>query len=141
MLKFDITLFIQIVEALIMTAILNVIFIKPVMQIFKERKEKFDGLRSDIERFTKGAEEVLQQYQQRLQEARMEASRKREELKQAAKAEEKKILEAATKEAEELKQKTLSQLAQQLQQVRQALQSQVETFAVSIAQKLLGRSL
>jgi len=35
----------------------------------------------------------------------------------------------------------LSQLSQQLQQVRQALQAQVENFALSIAQKLLGRSL
>ncbi len=141
MLSFDITLWIQIIEALILTAILNVILIKPVMQIFKDREQKFNGLRGDIERFTKGAEEALQQYQQRLNEARLEAARRREELKQQGKAEEKKILEAATKEAEQLKHQMLSQLSQQLQQVRQSLQAQVETFAMSIAQKLLGRSL
>lgn len=141
MLSFDITLIIQIVEALIMTAILNAILIKPVMQILKEREQKFESLRSDIERFTRGAEEALQQYQQRLNEARMEAHRRKEELKAEAKAEEKRILEVATKEAESLKSQMLSQLSQQLQQVREALKSQVEVFATSIAQKLLGRSL
>jgi len=141
MLSFDITLIIQIVEALIMTAILNAILIKPVMQIFKEREQKFTGLRNEIERFTRGAEEALQQYEQRLNEARMEAHRRKEELKAEAKAEERKILEAATKEAESLKNQMLSQLSQQLQQVREALKSQVEVFATSIAQKLLGRSL
>ncbi len=141
MLSFDITLFIQIIEALIMTAILNVILIKPVMQVLKERKQKFDGLREEIDRFTKGAEEALKQYHQRLNEVRMEASRKREELKQQGRAEERRILEEATKEADQLKHQMLSQLSQQLQQVRQALQAQVENFALSIAQKLLGRSL
>ncbi len=141
MLTFDITMVIQIIEALIMTAILNVILIKPVMQIFKEREQKFNGLRSEIEKFTRGAEEALQHYEQRLNEARMEAHQRREALKAEAKAEEKKILEVATKEAESLKSQMLSQLSQQLQQVREALKSQVEVFATSIAQKLLGRSL
>ncbi len=141
MLSFDITLIIQIVEALILMVILNAILIKPVMKILKEREEKFNTLRGDIEKFTKEAESALQRYHQRLNEARMEAAQKREELKQQGKAEERKIIEAATKEAEQLKQQMLSQLSQQLQQVRQSLQAQVETFATSIAQKLLGRSI
>jgi F-type H+-transporting ATPase subunit b len=141
MLTFDITLIIQIVEALIMTAILNAILIKPVMKTLKEREQKFEGLRSEIERFVRGAEEALQQYHQRLNDARLEANRRKEELKAEGKAEERKILEAATKEAESLKTQMLSQLSQQLQQVREALKSQVEGFATDIAQKLLGRSL
>jgi len=71
MLTFDITLIIQIVEALIMTAILNAILIKPVMKTLKEREQKFEGLRSEIERFVRGAEEALQQYHQRLNDARL----------------------------------------------------------------------
>ncbi len=141
MLTLDITLIIQIIEALLMTAILNIILIKPIMRIFKEREQKFESLRGDIERFTKGAEEALQQYQQRLSEARIEANRKREELKSEGKAEERKILEAATREAEQLKNQMLSQLAQQLSQVRDGLKAQVEVFATGIAEKLLGRSL
>ncbi len=141
MLALNITLIIQIVEALIMTAILNAILIKPIMRTFKEREQKFEGLRGDIERFTRGAEEALQQYQQRLNEARIEGNRKKEELKSEAKAEEKKILDAATKEAEQLKTQMLSQLSQQLQQVRESLKAQVEMFAAGIAEKLLGRSL
>ncbi len=141
MLSFDITLFIQIVEALIMTAILNVILIKPVMQILREREQKFEGLRGDIEKFTQEAENALKRYQERLNAARLEAAQRREELKQQGKAEERKILEAATREADQLKQQMLSQLSQQLEQTRKSLQSQVEGFAASIAEKLLGRSL
>ncbi|MBA2848036.1 ATPase [Thermosulfuriphilus ammonigenes] len=141
MISLDITLWVQIVKILILTFILNAILIKPILRILREREEHFAGLEQDIQRFTESAEQLLENYNRRLAEARMEAGKKREELKLQAKQEEKSILEAATKEAEARKSELLSQVMKEIEGVRKALREQVEGFAAQIAQKLLGRSI
>ncbi|WP_456431635.1 F0F1 ATP synthase subunit B family protein [Thermosulfuriphilus sp.] len=141
MISLDITLWVQIVKILILTFILNAILIKPIMRILGQREEHFSGLEQDIQRFSESAEQLLENYNRRLAEARTEAAKKREELKAQGKQEEKNILDAATKEAEARKEQMLTQVMKEIEEVRKALREQVEGFAVQIAHKLLGRSV
>jgi len=139
MLKFDITLIIQIVEALIMTFILYYILIKPIMSYMKERESHFQTLEKETQDLIASAEEAIKKYQNELNKARSEGIQKRELLKEEARKIEKELLSKVMKEAEEYKTKWAEQFSKQLEDVRKELMNKVEYFASLMIERLLGR--
>lgn len=139
MLKFDITLIIQIVEALIMTFILYYILIKPIMSYMKERGSHFQTLEKETQDLIASAEEAIKKYQNELNKARSEGIQKRELLKEEARKIEKELLSKVMKEAEEYKTKWAEQFSKQLEDVKKELMGKVEYFASLMIERLLGR--
>lgn len=139
MFKFDITLIIQIVEALIMTFILYYILIKPIMSYMKERESHFQTLEKETQDLIASAEEAIKKYQNELNKARSEGIQKRELLKEEARKIEKELLSKVMKEAEEYKTKWAEQFSKQLEDVRKELMNKVEYFASLMIERLLGR--
>lgn len=139
MLNFDITLIIQIIEALILTFILNQILIKPIMGTIKERETQFQALERETQEYFSKAEEALKKYQEELNKARMEGIQKRELFKEEARKLEKEILAKVTKEVEEYKNKWFQEFSRQLEEVRNSLLNQKESFANLVVERLLGR--
>jgi len=139
MLKFDITLIIQIVEALIMTFILYYILIKPIMSYMKERGSHFQTLEKETQDLIASAEEAIKKYQNELNKARSEGIQKRELLKEEARKIEKELLSKVMKEVEEYKTKWAEQFSKQLEDVKKELMGKVEYFASLMIERLLGR--
>ncbi|MCS7278446.1 MAG: hypothetical protein NZ530_00105 [Thermodesulfobacteriaceae bacterium] len=141
MLNFDITLIIQIGEALILTFILNQILIKPVMSNIKERENQFQALERETQEYLTLAEESIRRYQEELSKARMEGVQKRELFKEEARKLEKELLMKVTKEVEEYKAKWSQEFSKQLEVIRANLLGQREYFANLIVERLLGRKV
>ena len=55
MITTDITLFIQIVNMIVLMFLLNGVLYKPVKKILKERSEKLQGMQEEISKFEKNA--------------------------------------------------------------------------------------
>ena len=141
MINLDITLWIQIAEALLMVVILHYILIKPVMSIIKEREEQFKALEKEINDLFSSAEETLKKYEMELEKARSEGMRKREALKEEARKFEKELLAKVMKEVEEKKLNWEKQFKAELEDLRSKLVAQKEMFAKLIVEKVLGRSV
>lgn len=139
MLKFDLTLIVQIIEALFLAIVLNFILIKPIMSFLEERKKQFKGLEEEIENLLKEAEEGLKKYQEALNEARKEGIQKREALKEEARKIEKEELTKILKEVEAQKREWESTFKSEFEKLRGELLAQKENYAKLIAEKLLGR--
>jgi F-type H+-transporting ATPase subunit b len=139
MINFDITLFIQIAEALIMTFILYYILVKPVMSYIKERESHFQILEKETQELITLAEEAIKKYHEELNKARSEGIQKRELLKEEARKIEKETLLKVMKEMEEYKAKWAEQFSKQLEDVRKELIGNVEYFASLMVERLLGR--
>ncbi|PMP66430.1 MAG: hypothetical protein C0190_05615 [Thermodesulfobacterium geofontis] len=141
MIKFDITLFIQIGEALLMTFILYYILVKPVMSYIRERELHFQALEKETQDLIASAEEAIRKYQEELNKARAEGIQKRELLKEEARKIEKEILSKVMKEMEEYKAKWAEQFSKQLEEVRKELMGNIEYFALLMVERLLGRKV
>jgi len=141
MLKFDITLLVQIVEALILAVLLNILLIKPVMNTLQERRRQFEEIEREINDLFKQAEEGLKNYQEALNQARMEGIQKREALKEEARRIEKEELARIMKEVESEKREWERRFKEEFEKVRQTLLSQREYFAQLMVEKLLGRKV
>uniref|UniRef100_A0A7V6CDI6 ATP synthase subunit b n=1 Tax=Thermodesulfobacterium geofontis TaxID=1295609 RepID=A0A7V6CDI6_9BACT len=139
MINFDITLFIQIAEALIMTFVLYYILVKPVMSYIRERESHFQTLEKETQELITLAEEAIKKYHEELNKARSEGIQKREHLKEEARKVEKEILSKVMKEMEEYKAKWAEQFSKQLEDVRKELIGNVEYFASLMVERLLGR--
>ncbi|WP_038056008.1 hypothetical protein [Thermodesulfobacterium hydrogeniphilum] len=141
MINLDITLIIQIIEALLLTFILYQILIKPVMSYIKEREAHFQSLERETQELLASAEETVRKYEEALAKAREEGVRKRELLKEEARKVEKELLAKVMKEVEEYKAKWAQEFAKQLEGVRKQIQSNIEMFASLIVERVLGRKV
>lgn len=138
MLKFDVTLIVQIAEALILAVILNAILIKPVMSFLEERRKQFKGLEKEIDDLMKQVEEGLKNYQEALNSARAEGIAKREALKEEARRIEKEELQKITREMEAFRKDWEAKFNAEFAKLRENMLAQREYFANLIVEKLLG---
>ena len=137
----DWTVFIQIINFLLILWILNRILYRPIRNILRQRKEKMDGLELSIQTYNDDAEEKDNAFAAGIKEARARGLNEKEALLQDAAEEEKKIIakvnEKAQAELADIRQK----IAREAQTAKAALQTKVAEFADDICQKILGRTI
>lgn len=141
MFDFDATLPLMAVQFLILTAVLNVIFYKPLSQSIDDRQDYIQrNQREARERLSK-AEHLAAQYEQELVETRKQsqaiiAAAQAEAQQQAAQQ-----IAEAQQEAQAQLQQAQQALEQQKQQAFRSLENQVDTLSRQILEKILGSSL
>ena len=141
MITIDASIWFQIIGMLILIVVLNSFLYKPIRQMLQERESRMTALRGEAERFERNADQLLENFNAKLADARSRGIQKREELKAQAREEEKVMIGESNKEAAQKKQQLLSELTAQIDAARKELKTQAEAFAVEIAQKLLGRAV
>ena len=141
MIEIDKSLFIQLFNFLLMMIVLNYLLYRPLRNMIKQRKEKFEGLESDIDRFHGQAAEQESNIEAQLVEARRDGFTKKDELKSAGNEEEKVILNQAAQEGEAALEKLKAQITEEIGVARESLRSELEVFSRELAQKVLGRNL
>lgn len=138
MVEFDATILIQAINFLVLLAILNQIFFKPILRIQNERKEAVDGARKSAEDRMRELKSMREGYHQKLDKARQEAfelvSSQVATAAQAREAEMSKVnaeMDARMNEAKE-------QLASQEAGLRSSLEKEINPLAELIVAQLLG---
>ncbi len=140
MIELNITLFIQLVNFLILLALLNVVIYKPIRGIVKQRQAKMSNDLNEVERFNEQAQAKLADYQAALDQARREAGDVRESQKKEGVAEEKDILAAASQEGSQMLNAAREDIEAQSQEARKALNQQVKKYAKLVTDKVLVKA-
>ncbi len=137
MIKLDMSLIIQLVNFLILLAVLNLIFYRPIRSIIKKRAERLSSDMSEIEEFNGKAKNKLQEYEQTLTEARQEGVEIRNSYKEEGKKEEKSKLAEANQEASQYLDSARQETKEQEKKARETLDQQVDQFAKLVADRIL----
>jgi F-type H+-transporting ATPase subunit b len=141
MFDFDATLPVMALQFLVLAAILNAVFFKPLNKALDDRDEFL--LRNDKEAKEKiaKAKELAKQFEQQLGQAR----RKSQEIIAAAQADAKKIAEEkiaqAQREAQARKEEEAREIEKQKEEAMRSLEQQVDTLSRQILEKILGPEL
>ncbi|MBD2541945.1 F0F1 ATP synthase subunit B' [Coleofasciculus sp. FACHB-SPT36] len=141
MFDFDATLPLMAVQFLLLAAVLNVVFYKPLTKVLDERD---DYIRSNEmgarERLAK-AEQLAKQYEQQLADTR----RQSQALIANAQADAQKIgaqkIAEAQQEAVAKREQASLEIGQQKQEALQSLEAQVDELSRQILEKILGQQL
>jgi F-type H+-transporting ATPase subunit b len=137
----DESVFIQIVNFLLIIWILNFVLYKPIRNILIQRKEKIEGLDQNIETITRDAREKDDAFASGIKEARSKGLKEKEVLLQEGAEEEREIIEKINQKAQADLVEVREKIAKDAEDVRASLQQEIDAFAKAIGEKILGRSV
>jgi F-type H+-transporting ATPase subunit b len=141
MITIDVTMLIQIVNILVLIVIMNAILYRPVRTILEQRGKKVADLQKDVDTYNKNAKLRLEEFDQKIREARSKAKAEMEALRGDAQSTGADRVAGVRKEFDTKKTEQFGQIQAQFASVRQELQGQIEGFAREMASKVMGRSL
>ena len=141
MITIDITLFIHIINMVVLMLVLNAILYKPVQSILLKRQGKLDSLNKDVEQFEQNARHRQKEVDKKMREASSRAKKALDTARSEAQAVGAEKLTAIRAEADGEKEKNLGDIHTQIDAARKELQAGVSDFAGEMAGKILGRSL
>jgi F-type H+-transporting ATPase subunit b len=137
----DWTLLLQIVNFIVLIMVLNAVLYKPIRNILIERQKTINQFEKDIDALQEGAAENDQTFQSTISQAKTKGLREKEAMKEAGEEEEKRLINELQEKAQADLETVRAQIAQDAGAAREKLKAQAEAFSVSIAEKILGRSV
>ncbi|MBP5971970.1 F0F1 ATP synthase subunit B' [Brasilonema sp. CT11] len=141
MFDFDATLPLMAVQFLLLAALLNVIFYKPLTKALDDRDNYIRTNNLDARERLAKAERLTKEYEQQLAEARKQSQATVAAAQaEAQKTTDQKIAEAQ-KEAQAQREQAALEIEQQKQEVLSSLDQQVDALSRQILEKLLGPAL
>jgi len=141
MVSVDGSVFIQIINFLVLIWLLNMILYKPIRKILAERKERIQNLEASVQKCNADAESSEKAYRKALDDARQKGMDQKNVLVQEAVDQERNLIselnQKAMKEMEQIKQRIQTDVSK----AKEKLAGEVDSFAQAIGQKILGRAL
>ncbi len=139
MININATLFIQLVNFLILMVLLDRILFRPMLRILEERRERTEGRRRQAERIDAEAEAIWADYQEKIQQAKTEADRLRTQIIRRAEAERQKLLARVAEESEKRLAEIRARIRGEVEEARKVLETEARALAEGMAERLLGR--
>ncbi len=137
----DYTLFIQIINFLILLIILNVFLYKPIRGILVKRRKEEMSLKNSIDDFQSRSDQNKKGVEQGKIKALKEGVAEKENFKQLGQEAEQGILLDASSEAEKKIRNAREEIQSKVMDVRKSLEDQVALFSNDLVEKILGRSI
>jgi F-type H+-transporting ATPase subunit b len=137
----DYTLLIQIVTFLVLIYILNFLLFKPILNIIDRRKKQLEELENEIKLFNDSVDKRVSEYEEKLKQAKINASELKKEIIKEGDDQAKRIIEVVRGEIPLMSQEFQQKMDKEIQAARQILGNQSQKLSLEIAQKVLGRSV
>jgi|UniRef100_A0A7V6A2T0 F-type H+-transporting ATPase subunit b len=141
MIDIDWTLFVQILNFLVLVFLLNVVLFRPIRKILRARQARLAALEGDLEGLAGSRQGLLSEVDEQLTAARREGLGLREKLRLEGAQAETSLLEQVKKEVDAQWAKVEAKIKEDVGKAREALSAQAEDFAQALAAKILGRKL
>ena len=141
MINLDLAFVIQLINFLVLLAILNIFLYKPIRKVLAERAGELSGAKAKVAEVDREVQEKIALYEARLKEVKAAATGDRDVLKKEAQAEEAAILEKARKEATDSLAVIKNKVAKEAVDAKALLREQANALSLEICEKVLGRSL
>lgn len=141
MISIDGSLFIQIINFLFLIWVLNLLLYKPIRNIILQRKDKVSGLEEAIEKAESDASDQDAAFSDGIRAARARGLDEKKVLMQEGSDEEKKIFGKINEKAQADLLKIKEQIGKETEAAKASLLKEIDSFADSISEKILGRTV
>jgi len=141
MIELDCTLFVQILNFLVLVFLLNMVLFRPIRKIIRDRQARLTLFEEDISGLANNRQGILGEVDDQLTMARREGLGLRESLRQEGSQAENSLLEQVKKEVDAEWTRVEAKIKKDVAKARDALKAQAQDFAMALATKILGRKL
>ena len=131
----------QICNLMIQLVIFKKFLLKPIRQVIADRKAKADSEIADAQKLRTEAEAMKAEYEQNLQNARIEANQIVAAAQKTATARSEEIVGEARAQAAALKQKAEADIAQERKKAVNEVKDEIGGIAMEIASKVVEREI
>ena len=132
---------ISLCNLLIIFLIMKKFLFKPVQAMMKTRREQVDKIYSDADESRESANQMKQEYEQKMASARQEADSLIKSATQTAQRKSDQIVAEANSQASHVKQKAEADIEQQKKQMLNEVRQDISELAVDIASKVIEREI
>ena len=136
--EFNATFFATIISFLVFVYLMNKILYEPVRKIVTERENFIEGNYSDAEKNQQEAEELSNEKEEKLVEAKEDARIKYNEIVSGFKDKKNDILNNAQKEASDNLEHAYSELEGDANSAKESLKNSIKDLANDIVEKVIG---
>ena len=141
MVDLNATLIAQIINFLILVAILTKVAYKPLMQALADRQAKIADSLETAEKEKQAAEKLRQEYLAQLTEARTQAQAIVDKAAKLAEQTKEEMLKEAREESARLLKATQEEIARERERAIAELKGEVVTLAVAAASKIIAQNM
>lgn len=141
MIELNFTLFIQVINFLLIIFILNKLLYKPILKILEERDARIGGGQQKAKKLIEDSEALLNDYNQKLHNAKIDALNTKNVARSAAAEQANGIIDEARKKAEDIIEQIQQEMAREMAQAKKELEPELGVMATTIAQQILGRKV
>ncbi|MBR5109462.1 MAG: F0F1 ATP synthase subunit B [Clostridia bacterium] len=132
---------ISLCNLIIIFLILKKFLFKPVQNVMKTRQDQVDKIYSDADQSRASANQLKQEYENKMASARQEADTLIKNATQSAQRRGDQIVSEANSQAARVRQKAEEEISQQKKQMLQDVRSEISELAVDIASKVVEREI
>jgi F-type H+-transporting ATPase subunit b len=140
-LNIDSTFFIQVINFIILIVVLNWLLVKPTLRVLEERKVRVEGSEEEARRLTAEADKNIQDYEQSLATARIDAGRQKEQIRMEGIERENEIIKAAREQSRKTVEDMKLRIEKEAREASSVMKNEVKALSAQIAEKVLGRSV
>jgi F-type H+-transporting ATPase subunit b len=141
MVDIDSTVFIQLVNFLILIWILNQVLYKPILRMLDRRKEILAKAQEEVKSVQETIDRRVAEYEEKIRAAKLEAMGQKGDLAKEGAQAAKVITDKAKGEISGMMGEFQAKLEKELASVRELLRNQTQRISSEIAEKVLGRSI
>ena len=141
MISINATLFVQLINFLLIMYILNRILFKPILKMLTERDNLIQGAKAEAIELKLKSEEKLAEYNQALDEARLKASESHEQIRKDALAAADDMIHSAMSEEQRIISGIKQEINAEAAIAREELKKRAVTISNDVTLKILGRVL
>ncbi len=141
MIDIDSTLWLQLVNFLVLIFILNALLFKPILGIMEKRRQQFEGARDEVRGLHESVETKMAEYEEAVRKAKQQAMEQKAELVKEGAEEARKIVDAVRGVIPKMMEEFQGKMNREIDEARGVLKNQSRRLSLEIAEKVLGRSL
>ena len=141
MIEINATMIAQVVNFLILAAILRALAYEPVAKMLKQRSDKIKDAIDKADADKKAAEETLKQYKSQLADAQKRAAEIVEKAEITARQERDALVAETKKEIERLKQNAQLEIQNERNRAFEQMQKEIVTLSLAAAEKIVAKNL
>lgn len=138
LISFDQTIFLQFAIILASLYLLNKLIFKPLLGLLDRREELTKGTVQEARELTDQADKLIEDYNNKINEARAEAAEKRAEIRREAQTIAEKMISEARQESQTVLENYKKDLDIQVTDIKEKIKPEIEELAGNIASKVLG---
>lgn len=129
MISLDITLIIQMINFIITLFLINFLLVSPIRRIIRKRNQIIQTNQAEADALFGSANQLLADYEARLDDARKAAAERRHEQQQTARHDEQLLLDKAHEDAQAYLEEARKQMLAEAKAARKQLKGQVDRLA------------